>query len=127
MANKRRIFLDEKMLRDVAERGWTDLEIADHFQVDPDTLHKHYSAVIDSAKQSGNRKLKDDLWRRGRGGSFKKKNEDGSETLMHTKSSDRLFIHLLDRRLGPVKQETKHDGKIEVVITDLRSKKVLPG
>lgn len=120
-----KIKVDERQLRALAERQWTHSEIAAFFGCHVDTITSRFSVQIAAAKQAGLGQLKDDLWRRARGGVIKEPQPDGSVKVTHTKSSDRLFLHAMNRYHGSVPKDVNatHDGKIEVVITDYRSKK----
>lgn len=105
--------IDIDQLKKIAERGWNDDEIGAFFNATGQTVRRRFGPIIDSHRLNGKAKLKDIIWQRaiGKGG--------------NDKGSDRVLIHLADRVLGPVKQEVEqaHQGKIEIVITDYRSKK----
>lgn len=117
--------IDETQLMGLAERQWAIKEMAAFFHCNEDTLHARFSDKIKAARESGLGKLRDDLWRRARGGVMKETRADGSIQVIHTKASDRLFIQLMNRYHGSIPKDfnATHDGKIEVVITDYRSKK----
>lgn len=106
--------IDVEQLKLAATKQWDDEQIGALFKVDGCTVRRRYGDVIDECRHNGKAKLKDMLWARATGN--KEKN---------IKGSDRILMHIADRFLGPVKQEVTqdHQGKIEVVITDYRSKK----
>lgn len=89
--------IDREQLRKLASRGYTIEGLADFFKVHRNTLSKHFSAEIEDAKHMGCTKIMDEFWRRGFG--------------LNTKASDRIFLKLADRMLGPVVQKTELTGK----------------
>jgi hypothetical protein len=106
--------VDLEQLKIAASQQWDDEMIGALFHVSGQTVRRRFGAAIDECRQSGKSKLVATLWARAVG------NKATGVT-----GSDRVLIHIADRFLGPVKQEVaqQHQGKIEVVITDYRSKK----
>lgn len=96
--------IDPNIVRNLAAEFKSPQTIAAILSVDRRTLEKGFSHILEEGRHEGKARI--------------------IETLMdRAKSSDRVLIHIADRFLGPVKQETDHSGKIEVVITDYRTKK----
>lgn len=104
-AGRPRIKLDEEKLKKCAEKQWTDAELAAFFECSIDTLHRNYADLIDTSRANGKAKLRDLIWQRAIAG------------------SDRMLEHAANRFLGKIAEEIKHDGKIDITITDYRGKK----
>lgn len=114
-AGRPKKIIDADLVRAFAERHWTKEEIAAHFHVDVTTIHRKFAALIEEARQSGKAKLRDAMWSFALGNPTK-----------NIKRSERIFIHLSDRVLGPVKQdpqEVKHAGEVKVIVCDYREDK----
>lgn len=92
--------IDLNVLVSLAERGWSARQIAAAFKVDPTTITRKYSALIEEARQHGAAKLMDILWQRG-----------------VTAKSDRILTHLADRILGKVatKVEISNEDLVNLV------------
>lgn len=111
--------IPEDQVLKLAERQWSAREIAAHFGVGHDLIHRRFQAKIEEARQHGVAKLKDVFWRHATGARIR----DEHGNIVSTKTSERILIAAMDRYVGPVEQKVKQDGKIEVTISDYRSKK----
>ena len=99
--------IDIEQVKKLAERQWSDEQIAGFIGCDRRTLERRFSQELAAARQSGRAKLIDVLWQRG----VKDK-------------SDRILTHLADRFLGaiPKKIEITREQAIEVLEKDLKSR-----
>lgn len=119
-----RIELRADEILKLGERQWTDTEIAAHYsrpdrKVSHDVISKRFGDELKQARERGIAKLKDVFWRHATGA--KVRDEHGN--IVSTKTSERILVAAMDRYVGPVEQKVKQDGKIEVTISDYRSKK----
>ena len=91
--------IDEKNLEALAERQWTDVQIAAFFGVDERTIQRRFAAKLIECRQRGKAKLLDVLWQRG-----------------VAEKSDRILVHLADRVLGPVTQKVEEQPPTQVEV-----------
>lgn len=74
--------IDQQKLAKLAEKHWTDTEIAAFFKVSPDLIRRRFSDLIEESRQNGKAKLRDIQWARA------------------LKGSDRIIIHMSRHYLG---------------------------
>lgn len=96
--------IDPEQVRKLAERQWSDEQIAAVIGCDRRTLERRFPQLLRDARHAGRAKLIDILWQRG-----------------VTEKSDRVLLHLADRALGPVpkKIEITKEQAIEVLEKEL--------
>lgn len=82
-----------QQVKDLARKQWTNIEIAAHFEVHVQTLTHHFSQILEQGRLEGIGNMRDDLWQR-------------------AKRSDKLFIELLNRYLGPVPRIIKQISEL---------------
>lgn len=63
--------IDKEVLEKLAERQWTEIEIAAFFKVSTDTIRRRFASLIDECRQRGKAKLRDLQWKRALEGSDK--------------------------------------------------------
>ena len=104
MAGRPRKKIDTEQLRKLAERQWSNEQIAVFLGADRRTIERRFSQLLIDARQQGRAKLIDILWQRG-----------------VQEKSDRILIHLADRVLGPVpkKIEITKEQAIECLEREL--------
>lgn len=108
----------EEILK-LAARHWTVTSMAGLFGVSRDLIYDRCSATeINAAKEGTVDKLRQTLLARAMGGKTIRKNDDGTETIVFMKSSERLLEVALNRFDGPVKQkveiETPADSAVNI-------------
>lgn len=91
--------LDEDVILKLAERHWSNRQIAATFGCDEGVIRRRLSAKLENARQHGAAKLLDILWQRA-----------------VTEKSDRVLLNLADRIIGPVTQ------KVQTTSVDLSNK-----
>jgi hypothetical protein len=77
--------IDPEQVRKLAEKQWSDAQIAAVVGIHQTNLRKRFAIIIDEGRHSGKAKLIDILWQRA-----------------VIDKSDRMLEHALNRFLGPI-------------------------
>jgi len=77
--------IDVEQVKKLAERGWSNVAIAVHFEVDESRIRRRFAEVIKESRKHGAAKLLDILWQRG-----------------VTEKDSKVLLNLADRIIGPV-------------------------
>jgi DNA-binding transcriptional regulator YhcF (GntR family) len=103
-----RIKIDREQVRQCAMKMWSVKEIAAFFRVSHDTIERRFADLIEEGRQSGYAKLRELQWKRAM---------EGSDTMIKHMSEHYLEQHSRE------KKDVDMQGKIEVIVTDYRTKK----
>jgi hypothetical protein len=99
--------IDEKQLEALAERQWSDVQIAAFFEIHVTNLEKRFASKIAECRQRGKAKLLDVLWQRG-----------------VQEKSDRVLTHLADRVLGPIPKHIRLEDVSDEQLEKVLDKKI---